>query len=81
MFKYDKFIRLGDFSPVKEGDELEVDIENIGEKGDGIARIRGFIIFIPGTSRGDKVKIRVTKILKRVGFGELLEKVSEESKK
>ncbi len=59
------------FAPVKEGDEFEATIEALGEKGDGIARKDGFVIFVPGVVQGDKVRIRVTKVLKKVGFGEV----------
>ena len=59
------------FAPVREGDEFEATIEALGEKGDGIARKDGFVIFVPGVAQGDKVRIRVTKVLKKVGFGEV----------
>jgi predicted RNA-binding protein with TRAM domain len=47
-------------SPVKEGEEYEVTIEAVGRKGDGIAKIENFVIFVPGTHEGDKVKVRIT---------------------
>lgn len=58
--------------PVKEGEEVEVTIEAVGEKGDGIAKVRNFVIFVPNTKQGDRVKVRITKVLKRVGFGEVI---------
>ena len=60
----------GGFAPVKVGEELDVRIEAVGEKGDGIARKRGFVLFIPNTREGDEVRVRVTKVLRKVGFGE-----------
>ncbi len=48
--------------PVKEGDELEVTIEAVGRKGDGIAKVENFIIFVPGTKSGDRVKVKVTSV-------------------
>ena len=60
------------FAPVKEGDEFEATIEALGEKGDRIARKDGFVVFVPGVAQGDKVRIRVTKVLKKVGFGEVV---------
>lgn len=69
--------------PIKIGDEIDVEIESVGEKGDGIAKIEGFVIFVPGTQKGDKVKIRITKVFRKVGFGEVAgaaaEKKEEES--
>lgn len=61
-------------SPVNVGDEFEVTIEGVGEKGDGIAKKQGFVLFVPNTAKGDKVKIRVTKVLRRMGFAEVVGK-------
>lgn len=61
-------------APVKVGDELDVKIEAVGEKGDGIAKKDGFVLFIPNTNEGDEVKVRVTKVLRRVGFAEVIGK-------
>ena len=65
--------------PVKVGDELDVKIEAVGEKGDGIAKKDGFVLFVPGAKQGDEVKIRVTRVLQKVGFAEVVgEKSGEE---
>ncbi len=58
--------------PVDIGDELNVKIEGVGEKGDGIAKKDGFVLFVPNTQQGQDVKIRVTKVLKSVGFAEVV---------
>ena len=60
------------FAPVKVGDELSVKIEAVGEKGDGIAKKDGFVLFVPNTKQGDEVKIRVTRVLQKVGFAEVV---------
>ena len=60
------------FAPVKVGDELDVKIEAVGEKGDGIAKKDGFVLFVPSTKQGDEVKIRVTRVLQKVGFAEVV---------
>ena len=60
------------FAPVKEGDELDVKIEAVGEKGDGIAKKQGFVLFVPKTKAGDEVRIKVTKVLKSAGFAEVI---------
>lgn len=64
-------------SPVNVGDEFEVTIEAVGEKGDGIAKKQGFVLFVPNTAKGDRVKIRVTKVLRRMGFAEVVGKGEE----
>jgi len=48
--------------PVKVGDELDVTIEAVAAKGDGIAKREGFVIFVPGTAQGETCKIRVTSV-------------------
>ena len=58
--------------PVKVGDELEVTIEAVGEKGDGIAKKEGFVLFVPNTKQGQRCKIRVTKVLRKVGFADVV---------
>ncbi|MBI5389167.1 TRAM domain-containing protein [Candidatus Woesearchaeota archaeon] len=60
------------FAPVKVGDEIDVRIEAVGEKGDGVAKKDGFVLFVPNTNTGDQVKIRVTKVLRKVGFAEVV---------
>jgi predicted RNA-binding protein with TRAM domain len=61
-------------APVSEGEELNVKIEALGEKGDGIAKKNGFVLVIPGTKVNDEVKIKITKVLKKVGFAEVVGK-------
>jgi len=63
---------LGPTPPVKVGEEIDVTIEAVGEKGDGIAKKNGFVLFIPGVKEGQQVKIRVTKVLRKVGFAEVI---------
>ena len=71
MYNQDRSFRPK-FAPVKIGDELDVKIEAVGEKGDGIAKKEGFVLFVPNTKEGQEVKIRVTKVLRKVGFAEVV---------
>ncbi len=64
---------MSEDAPVSQGDELDVVVEAEGDKGDGIAKVQGFVLFVSGTDVGDKVTIRVTKVLDNVGFAEVLE--------
>jgi len=52
-------------APVAEGTEYDVTIEDIAKEGDGIARVQGFVVFVPGTKVGDNVKIKVDKVMRR----------------
>ena len=58
-------------APVEAGENYEVKIEDIAKEGDGIARVSGFVIFVPNTSVGDEVNIKVTKVMRKFAFGEL----------
>jgi predicted RNA-binding protein with TRAM domain len=59
-------------SPINVGDTYDVKVEDVGREGDGIARVEGFVVFVPNTKKGESVKIRITKISRRVGFGEVV---------
>ncbi|QZP39579.1 TRAM domain-containing protein [Halobaculum magnesiiphilum] len=62
--------------PVDRGDEVTVDIEGIGDQGDGIARVdRGYVIIVPDTEKGERVRIRVTSVKQNVAFAEVVERV------
>lgn len=59
--------------PVKKNKEYVVDIIDNGFEGEGIAKIENFTIFIPGTIKGEKVKILIVKVLSSHAFGKLLD--------
>ena len=61
-------------APVNVGDELDVKIEGVGAKGDGIAKKDGFVLFVSNVKMGDEVKVRVTRVLRKVGFAEVVGK-------
>ncbi|MEN6290656.1 MAG: TRAM domain-containing protein [Methanobacterium sp.] len=60
-------------SPLNEGEEYDVKIEDLGRDGDGIARIEGFVVFVTGAKLGDEVKIKITSIRRNFGFAEIVE--------
>lgn len=58
-------------SPVKEGEICTLTIEQMGNKGDkGVAKVDGFIIFVPDVKVGDKVKVKIIRVLPRFAFSE-----------
>lgn len=60
--------------PVSDGEHLEVEIEDTGDKGDGIARVdRGYIVFVPDTDIGDRVTIEITDVRENFAFGEVVD--------
>ena len=58
--------------PVSEGQEVDVIIESVGEKGDGVAKVKGFVLFVPQAQKGESLRVRVKKVLKSVAFAEKL---------
>ena len=60
-------------APVTAGETYDVTIDALAKQGDGIARVEGFVIFVPQTKVGDKVKIKVNKVLRKFAFGEKVE--------
>jgi predicted RNA-binding protein with TRAM domain len=56
-------------APVEAGKEYNVEIEDVAKKGDGIARIEGFVIFVPDTKVGDQVTIVVDRVMQRFAIG------------
>ena len=59
--------------PIEEGEVYDVTIEDIARQGDGIARVEGFVIFVPGTKVGDEVQIKVERVLPKFAFASLVE--------
>jgi predicted RNA-binding protein with TRAM domain len=51
--------------PVEAGKIYEVDIAEITGKGDGIARVQGFIVFIENGKIGNKIRVKVTEVADR----------------
>ncbi len=56
---------------VSVGNIIEVKIDAIGQKGDGIGRIEGFTIFVPGAQRGATVKVKIKTISGKLAFTEI----------
>jgi len=62
-----------DQPPIDEGDIREVEIEDLGEKGDGIARIPpGYVVFVENTSPGDRVRIKISDARDNFAFAEVI---------
>ena len=57
---------------MSEGQEIDLTIESVGRRGDGIARINNFVIFVPGTKEGDQVKVRITTVRGSFATGEVV---------
>jgi len=60
--------------PVEVGKEYDVEIQETSRRGEGIARIKGLVVFVPNTKTGDKVKIRIIRISRRFCEAEVVGK-------
>ncbi|ELY85226.1 23S rRNA (uridine(2552)-2'-O)-methyltransferase [Natrinema altunense] len=61
-------------APVRPGDELEVEIESVGDEGDGIASVDGYRLFVSGAEEGDTVAVRVEDVKPNFGFAQRLDR-------
>ncbi len=59
--------------PVEEGKAYEVEIKETSRRGDGVARIEGFVVFVPQTKPGDKVKVKVNTVGPRFATAEVVQ--------
>jgi predicted RNA-binding protein with TRAM domain len=59
--------------PVKVGEELDVTITETSRRGDGIARIEGFVVFVPSGTQGQRARIRITSIKPNFAVAELVQ--------
>ena len=64
---------------MKKNEELVVEIIDNGINGEGVAKIDGMPIFIPGTIKGEKVKIKILKVLASHAFGKVIEIIEKSS--
>ncbi|WP_319508493.1 translation initiation factor IF-2 subunit beta [uncultured Methanolobus sp.] len=55
---------------IEEGKEYDVRIDAVGSKGDGIAKMDRFTIFVPGAAKGETLKIRIKRISGTLAFAE-----------
>lgn len=66
---------------VEKDKEYIFNIEALGYEGEGIAKIEGYPVFIPGALIGEKVKVIITKVKKNFAYGNLLEILEESDKR
>jgi predicted RNA-binding protein with TRAM domain len=78
---YGGFRRNDSFGPkpVETGKEYDVQISEISRKGDGIARVQGFVIFVKDGKVGQNAKIRVTQVGNRFATAEIINGATEQS--
>jgi predicted RNA-binding protein with TRAM domain len=64
-----------DQPPVSTGETRVVEITEMGDQGDGLTRAeRGFVVIVPETEVGERVRIRIETVRETVAFGKVVER-------
>jgi predicted RNA-binding protein with TRAM domain len=58
--------------PVKENQEIEVIIDDIGSRGDGIAKMQGYLIFVPRSKMGERIRVKIRSVGEKFAVAERL---------
>ncbi len=68
------YSNFGGLKPVEigKGKEYDVQVTERSQRGDGIARIQGFVIFVKNRKIGYNPKIKVISIGNRFAIGEIV---------
>ena len=66
---------------IKKNEIYEVNIIDNGFKGEGIAKIDDFTVFIPGLIKGEKAKIKILKVNSSYAFGKVEELIEVSDKR
>lgn len=53
--------------------EYVLDITGMGSEGEGVGKVDGCAVFVPYALKGEKVRVKIVKVLKNYSFGKLLE--------
>ncbi|MEM4700230.1 MAG: TRAM domain-containing protein [Candidatus Nezhaarchaeales archaeon] len=69
---YSRRARRPTAKPVAVGGEYDVEVTEVSRRGDGIARVQGFVVFVPGAKPGQRVKVRVVKMGDRYAVAEVV---------
>ena len=59
--------------PVKVGEEYDVEINEIGSKGDGIARVKNFVVFVENSKKGEKARIKIREVHNKYAVADKVE--------
>ncbi|MEG0772735.1 23S rRNA (uracil(1939)-C(5))-methyltransferase RlmD [Clostridium sp.] len=65
---------------IEKNKDYILSIESYGHEGEGVGKLEGYTVFVPGALKGETVKVKLIKVNKNYGIGKLLE-VLESSKK
>lgn len=58
---------------LQKNQEFTAVIQSVTNQGEGIAKLDGFTVFVPGAVTGDEAVIRLVKVKKNYGYGRLMQ--------
>lgn len=68
--------------PVDEGDIRKVEIEGVGDQGDGVGKIAGgYVVIVPGTEPGDTVTAEMETVRENFAIAEVIQGHVEDRRK
>ncbi|EMA23961.1 TRAM domain-containing protein [Haloarcula marismortui] len=56
--------------PVSEGQKVTLEIEDMGDEGDGIAKVNGYAVIVPDATVGEEVTVRISNTRSSHAFAE-----------
>jgi len=60
-------------APVWQGQEINVIIAKLGSRGDGVAMVEGFPIFVPKARVGEHLKVKIAAVRGKFAIAERIE--------
>lgn len=63
--------------PVEKNKDYIITIDNLGYEGEGVGRINGFALFVPGALPGEEVEVKIVKVNRSFAFCKLLKVISQ----
>lgn len=58
--------------PVEQGQVYTLTVQEMSKKNDGVAKVNGFVIFVPNGQIGQTYQVKITKIGNTYAVGEIV---------
>lgn len=68
---------MGQENPVHVGQVYEMEVERLGSSGEGVGRIEGVTVFVPGALPKERVLITIVDVKKKYAIGEVRERLTD----
>lgn len=62
-----------------DGDLIDVEIDSLGDQGDGIGRVgSGYVVIVPDSDVGERVNVRINEPKENVALAEVVKRYDSE---